>query len=86
MTDTPTKKRSEELAIENVKRIADLLRTERNDAIALAQVRREEANRYRNLVLEAGRLLEAVQGVALPDSLAARIGTFIASIPRDERA
>ena len=37
-------KRSEVLAIENVKRIADQLRSERNDAVALAQVMRERAD------------------------------------------
>ncbi len=38
-------KRSQILAIENAKRIAQQLRVERNDAIALAQVRREQAER-----------------------------------------
>lgn len=36
-------KRSETLAVENAKRIAAQLRAERNDAIALAQERREQA-------------------------------------------
>lgn len=36
-------RRSEALAVENAKRIAAQLREERNDAVALAQVRREQA-------------------------------------------
>lgn len=50
MTDTKPRKRTEELAIENVKRIADVLRAERNDAIGLAQVKREQADSYRKLL------------------------------------
>lgn len=38
-------KRSESLAVENAKRIAAQLRGERNDAVALAQIRREQAER-----------------------------------------
>lgn len=44
MTDGPRPmKRSEILAVENAKRIANQLRAERNDAVALAQERREQA-------------------------------------------
>jgi hypothetical protein len=41
MEERPLKK-SEVLAIENIKRIADQIRTERNDALALAQEMREK--------------------------------------------
>jgi hypothetical protein len=41
MEDRPLKK-SEVLAIENIKRIADQIRSERNDALALAQELREK--------------------------------------------
>jgi hypothetical protein len=40
MEERPLKK-SEVLAIENIKRIADQIRSERNDALALAQEMRE---------------------------------------------
>jgi hypothetical protein len=41
MEERPLKK-SEVLAIENIKRIADQIRSERNDALALAQEKREQ--------------------------------------------
>jgi hypothetical protein len=41
MEERPLKK-SEILAIENIKRIADQIRSERNDALALAQELREK--------------------------------------------
>jgi hypothetical protein len=41
MEERPLKK-SEVLAIENIKRIADQIRSERNDALALAQELREK--------------------------------------------
>ena len=78
-----TRKRSEELAVENVRRIADLLRTERNDAIALAQVRREELVRCNTLLKEARRLLEAAQANALPADLAESIRVFVIALPPD---
>lgn len=43
--ETVPLKRSQILAIENAKRIAQQLRAERNDAVALAQIRREQAER-----------------------------------------
>ena len=77
MTEKTTKKRSEDLAVENVKRIADLLRTERNDAIALAQVKREETERFRKLVDEARGLLTEASNSTLPGNLSDRIKTFL---------
>lgn len=50
-------KRSEVLAIENVKRIADQLRSERNDAVALAQVMRERADGAVDLLNESTKSL-----------------------------
>ncbi len=41
MEERPLKK-SEVLAVENIKRIADQIRSERNDALALAQELREK--------------------------------------------
>jgi len=78
-----TRKRSEELAVENVRRIADVLRTERNDAIALAQVKREEAGRYRAMVKDARKLLELAQGANLPGDLGERIRAYIITLPPD---
>jgi hypothetical protein len=78
-----TKKRSEELAVENVRRITEVLRTERNDAIALAQVKREEAGRYRGMVKDARKLLELAQGASLPGDLGERIRAFIITLPPD---
>lgn len=70
MTDEKPRKRSEELAIENVKRIADVLRSERNDAIALAQVKREEADTYKALLKRAvGLLRQASADKAEVDAL-----------------
>jgi len=43
MEERPLKK-SEVLAIENIKRIADQIRSERNDALALAQEMREKVD------------------------------------------
>lgn len=56
-------KKSEILAIENVKRINEVLRTERNDALALAQERREDANRLRVLLDEAVVMLKDAKGL-----------------------
>lgn len=82
MAEEKTRKRSEELAVENVKRIADVLRTERNDAIALAQVRREEVVRYRSLLKDARRLLEEAQGTAaLSIDLGNRMRAYILALP-----
>ena len=66
-------KKSEILAIENVRRIAEQLRTERNDAIALAQVRREQLGRAVSLL----RDLSAHQA-ELPAELIERIDGFLA--------
>ena len=82
MTEKQTKQRSGDLAIENVKRIADLLRTERNDAIALAQVRREEVVKGRKLLQEARALLEESQA-SVPGDLKQKIATFIAGFPQE---
>jgi len=49
--EAPRQKRSEVLAIENVRRIAEQLRAERNDALALAQ-----ESKLANLSIEMGVL------------------------------
>lgn len=61
-------KRSETLAIENVRRIAEQLRSERNDAVALGQVLREDLESALTLLRE----LKAAN-VALSDAQAARL-------------
>jgi len=43
-------KKSEHLAVENVRRITEQLRTERNDALGLAQVRREQLEAAKSLL------------------------------------
>lgn len=43
-------KKSEQFALENIKRISEVLRNERNEALALAQVKREEADKYQSLL------------------------------------
>lgn len=79
MTDEKPRKRSEELAIENVKRIADVLRSERNDAIALAQIKREEADTYKALLKRAvGVLRQAAGG---DTAIAPQLDALIKDIP-----
>jgi hypothetical protein len=56
MNDPPLKK-SQILAIENVKRIADQLRSERNEAWASAQIEHERADRLAALLRESRALL-----------------------------
>jgi hypothetical protein len=68
-------KKSEILAIENVKRIADQLRTERNDAQALAQVIRERLERARVLLAEANAVLAATGS---NEALTSRISALLA--------
>lgn len=72
MAEQGTRKRAEELAVENVRRITELLREERNNALALAQVRREELEMARTLLKEATDTLAASSG-----DLATRIKTFL---------
>lgn len=56
MSEAPLK-RSELLAIENVKRIAEQLRSERNDARAAAQLYQERADTLAALLREAREAL-----------------------------
>ena len=71
--ETKPLKRSEILAIENVRRIAEQLRGERNDAVALAQVRREQLDRATTLLKDVSKLR-----AGLPADLAERIAGFLA--------
>jgi hypothetical protein len=64
MSEAQTRKRSEELAVENVRRITELLREERNNATALAQIRREELEKAKTLLKEAAAHLPAASDVA----------------------
>lgn len=60
-------KKSEQLAIENAQRIAHQLRSERNDALALAQVRREQLEKAKKLLIEAqGQLRGSASPLAGP--------------------
>jgi len=70
--EAPRQKRSEVLAIENVRRIAEQLRAERNDALALAQ--------DKAVALAAAiALLVEVRALPLANDLAERIDAFTAA-------
>jgi hypothetical protein len=70
MTEEPAPKRSTILAIENVKRIADQLRSERNDAFALAQVQRERGDRLARVIEETIAELRGIIGAQPPEAQA----------------
>lgn len=74
-TSGKPQKRSEILAIDNVKRIADQLRSERNDAIAMAQVMRERSDKAIALLGEVRDTVNASDDHA---ELAGRIDEFLA--------
>jgi gamma-glutamyl:cysteine ligase YbdK (ATP-grasp superfamily) len=76
MSEQGTRKRAEELAVENVRRITEVLREERNNALAIAQTRREEAEKLKKQVAEAAGLLKAAAATA-PGDVAARIKDFL---------
>lgn len=59
MSDGKPRKRAESLAVENVKRIANVLRTERNDALAMAQMKRQEADQLRSQLKKAQSIISA---------------------------
>lgn len=65
-------KRSESLAIENVRRIAEQLRSERNDAIALGQVLREDLETALILLREL-----SAANVAMSDAQTARLRSIL---------
>lgn len=67
MTEEPPLKRSTILAIENVKRIADQLRSERNDAFALAQVQRERGDRLTRVLEETAAELRGIAAAQSPE-------------------
>ena len=77
MTEERPLKRSEILAIENVKRIADQLRSERNDALALAQLRREQLEKSKALLVEAR---DSLASGAPSEDLVQRIEGHLASL------
>jgi hypothetical protein len=65
-------KRSESLAIENGRRIAEQLRSERNDAIALGQVLREDLETALILLREL-----SAANVAMSDAQTARLRSIL---------
>ena len=65
-------KRSESLAIEKVRRIAEQLRSERNDAIALGQVLREDLETALILLREL-----SAANVAMSDAQTARLRSIL---------
>lgn len=79
MSEERPQKRSIALAVENVKRIADQLRSERNDALALAQVQKERGDKLAALLAEARDALKA-QRVMLPPDAAGDIDTLLERI------
>jgi len=93
MSETPAApkewvKKSELLAIENIKRIAAQLREERNDAVALAQVKREQADKALALLRRARPLVaETSDSSAGPATdaadLLAKIDALIAEAEND---
>jgi hypothetical protein len=76
MEERPLKK-SEVLAIENIKRIADQIRSERNDAFALAQELREKIEAAATGLTALRRLVEqaapATSVITEIDALLARL-------------
>ena len=78
MQERPLKK-SEVLAIENIKRIADQIRSERNDALALAQEMREKVETAVNGLGEIKSLL----GQATPtDAVGQKIDSLLSQLTR----
>lgn len=68
MSEERPQKRSIALAVENVKRIADQLRGERNDALALAQVQKERGDRFAALLAEARDAVQSLQDKLPPEA------------------
>jgi hypothetical protein len=81
MSDEQPQKRSVVLAVENVKRIADQLRSERNDALALAQVDRERGDKLAALLADAREVMRSLQGDLAPEANA-RIDALLERIGR----
>jgi len=77
MEERPLKK-SEVLAIENIKRIADQIRSERNDALALAQ---EMRDRIETTVAGLGEI-KSLLGQAPADVVGARIDSLLSQLTR----
>jgi len=77
MEERPLKK-SEVLAIENIKRIADQIRSERNDALALAQ---EMRDRIETTVAGLGGI-KSLLGQAPADVVGARIDSLLSQLTR----
>ena len=78
MQERPLKK-SEVLAIENIKRIADRIRSERNDALALAQEMRE---RIETAVAGLGEIKSLLGQAAPADSVGEKIDSLLSQLTR----
>ena len=78
MQERPLKK-SEVLAIENIKRIADQIRSERNDALALAQEMRE---RIETAVAGLGEIKSLLGQAAPVDSVGEKIDSLLSQLTR----
>ena len=85
MPNEKPRKRAESIAVENVKRIADMLRTERNEALALAQIKRQQADIFRSHLERAQTIIEgaipSLQGNELVEANA-----FLAEIENELNA
>jgi hypothetical protein len=78
MEERPLRK-SEVLAIENIKRIADQIRSERNDALALAQ---EMRDRVEAAVTGLGEI-KSLLGQAMPaDAVSQKIDSLLSQLTR----
>lgn len=67
--------KSEDLAASNLRRLLEQLRTERNEALALIQIRGAALNQARSLLRE----IRESPGLRLDADLVARIDTSLAS-------
>jgi hypothetical protein len=77
MQERPLKK-SEVLAIENIKRIADQIRSERNDALALAQEMREKVE---TAVIGLGEI-KSLLGQTAPAAVGEKIDSLLSQLTR----
>ena len=85
MSDGKPRKRAESLAVENVKRIADVLRTERNDALAMAQMKRQEADQLRGHLIKAQSIISAAAPL-LSDEAAEAAKSFLEDVEDNLKA
>lgn len=82
MEERPLKK-SEVLAIENIKRIADQIRTERNDALALAQEKREQVEAAIVGLGDIKAQLSQIERNANSEAITAKVEALLSRLLRD---